>query len=102
MAHGRAYFEEIKMGIDTSSAIFVGLPRDEIENQELIENEDVEQCSPYYDGYEASLAGFFYLNSGDYSASEININLQHIEDLKAQFKEVTGQDAKVWLTPNIY
>jgi hypothetical protein len=79
----------------------VGLPRGEVTHQDLIEDEELDVCSPYYDGdgEDDAIAGFTYESSGDFCATEINIDLDVIEALKCKFKRITGQDARVYLSP---
>lgn len=89
------------MGIEYEAAIMVGLPRGEIHNQELIYDDELEVCSPCYDGGsdDGAVAGFFYEQSGTYSASLLEWDQQKIDELKTKFKDLTGQEAKVWLSP---
>lgn len=91
------------MGVDTKAAIFVGLPREEVDS-ELIENEALEVAPPHYDGNgeDYAIAGFALAMSEDYGASEFKWDAAKVEDLLAQFKELTGKDAKVWLSPYVY
>ncbi len=92
------------MGIDYRAAIFVGLPRGEIENKDLIDAEILEVCPPYYDGDsdESAIAGFPFKTSERYSAVEFEWNRTQIDALKSKFKEETGQEAKVYLSPYGY
>lgn len=88
------------MGVEYSAQIIVGLPRSEITDRELIDNADLEVCSPYYDGSGASyaIAGFEYLDSGDYDNTELVWDPEKIEQLKQKFYKLTGQHAKVYLS----
>lgn len=92
------------MGIDYRAAVFVGLPRCEIEDQELIENGDLDVCPPYYDGNSAdhAIAGLEYSGSETYGASEFAWDQAKVDELKAEFKKLTGKDAKVYLSPYGY
>jgi hypothetical protein len=93
------------MGIDTQASIFVGLPREEIERgDELIEAEDLEVCPPCYDGNSErhAIAGFSLFTSECYCAVEIEWDAAEVERLKVKFKALTGQDAKVYLSPNVW
>jgi hypothetical protein len=92
------------MGVDTRAAVFVGLPRKEIENQELIDNDELEVCPPHYDGGgdDDAIAGFELAGCDCYSASEFVWDQSKCDELKAEFKSLTGQDAKVWLSPYVF
>lgn len=96
------------MGIEYKAAIIVGLPRHEFEDQdqlnEWIDNEEVEVCSPYYDGSDAdwAIAGFFVATSELYSPSLFSWDAERVGELAAQFKDLTGKDGKVWLSPYGY
>lgn len=89
------------MGIYYSAQVIVGLPRCEIQKEELIEDEELTVCPPYYDGNDAdhAIAGLEYLATRDHQAAEIDWDQEKINQLKAEFKELTGQDAKVFISP---
>lgn len=91
------------MGMYYSAAIFVGLPRKEIEHHEHFEefeDGDLDQAPPYYDGSEAALFGVSVCASDLYHATEIFGTLDdRIESAKQEFKEKTGLDGKVYITP---
>ena len=88
------------MGVDYQASIFVGLPRKEITNEQLIEDEKLEVCPPYYDGDsdENAICGFPVQESPTYGAVELKIDRNVIDELKAKFWDITGQDARVWLS----
>ena len=90
------------MSIDTSAKIMIGLPRNEVD-EDLIDNEDLEVASPYYDGYgeNYAIAGFAIHRSGNYSPVEISWDAVKIGELMRKFRELTGKEAKVWLTPHV-
>lgn len=87
--------------MDISAAVFVGLEREEIGNQDLIHSGRLSICPPRYDGEVESyaIAGFKLLNA--VSPMELVLDEEKIQHLKAEFKVLTGQDAKVWLTPRV-
>jgi len=92
------------MGIDYEAAIMVGLPRGDIECEDiadLIYEEELEVCPPYYDGSDddGAIVGLTYKVSGTYQASEFKWDQTLVDALKTEFKKLTGQDAKVWLSP---
>lgn len=95
------------MGIDYKAAIFVGLPREEIyaaDMEDLIANEDLEVCPPFYDGggEDEAICGFPLATSGTYRAVEFAFDSEECEKLKAEFKRLTSLDAKVYLSPYGY
>lgn len=92
------------MSVNYSAQIIVGLPRGEIGNQQLIHDDDLEVCPPGYDcgGDDDAIAGFSYVDSGDYSACEFVWNEDEIIALKQKFFETTGQYAKVYISPCSY
>lgn len=92
------------MLIDVSAAIMVGLPQVQIEHaQELLNDELLESCPPYYDSEtdDEVITGFIFKESESYNAVNLEWNQKKIDELKIKFKEITGQDAKVWLSPMV-
>lgn len=109
------------MGIDTSSVLIVGLEYDELRagldeerRAELDEKgcyaylgEDgelmLEYASPFYDsGGTDRTWGVIVAGSRDYQASEVPADLDaRIAAAKARFKEATGLDAKVYISPHV-
>jgi hypothetical protein len=99
------------MSMSVSAKIFVGLPREELEKvapghcggiQEFIDKSDLEQCSPYYDGWEHDLIGFTYSSSGSYGQCRFVWDEAIIEALKKDFREIVGLEPDVYLTPYVY
>lgn len=88
------------MGIEYSAALIVGLHRDEIEDEDLIESLD--QAAPYYDGGDEAIVGVYVERTGDYQAKEITLDQAKVDAAKAKFRELTGQDGKLYLTPRGY
>jgi hypothetical protein len=88
------------MGIDYKASIFVGLPRDEITNDQLIEDEKLEVCPPYYDGEgdDGAICGFPVQESPTYGSVELRANGPRIDELKGKFYDLTGQCARVYLS----
>lgn len=92
------------MGVNYQAVIMVGLPRKDIgleELDDLIDEDLLECCAPYYDGGDESYAivGFCYKKSGSYYPSELDWDQENLDKLKADFKKVTGQEAKVFISP---
>jgi hypothetical protein len=95
------------MGVDTRAAIFVGLPRNEIKHDDLqdwIDAGEISVCPPYYDGYGAdhAIVGWELAGCECYAPSEFLYDAAASQTLKERFKELTGQDAKVWLSPYVF
>jgi hypothetical protein len=95
------------------AAIFVGLPRGELECgveetliersfYEFCEDNQIESCPPYYDGSDDAVMGFQYRSAGPYSESELEWNQEEIDKLKEEFKNITGLEAKVYLSPKVF
>lgn len=96
------------MGIDYRAAIFVGLPRtyvSEVENfEELLDNDELSVCPPCYDGNseDYAIVGFEAYGSDTYCASEFEYDVSTINILKEKFKQLTGLDARVYISPYGY
>lgn len=96
------------MGIDTGAMLMVGLERGSMEVtdelQYMIYGGGIDSCSTFYDGggSDGEVIGFCIAASGDYCASEVTLDLGEIEELKAKFKKLTGQDAKLLIAPHVY
>ncbi len=92
------------MGVDYNAAIVVGADWRDIDEQdvdnidELVENGDLHDFPPYYDGYQEGLFGLYIVNSPDYSYCEVEFTAQDVEGAKQKFKELTGMEGKVYLT----
>lgn len=99
------------MGIYYRATVMVGLRRRELTMDtdrfgELIEEGALEVCSPYYDGDydEDAVVGFFCAVSRDYAAVEFDLDDARTQALEqyAAFLKLTGQEAKLWLSPYGY
>lgn len=92
------------MGVDYNAAIVVGAAWEDVDGnsqediQELVENGDLHDFPPYYDGYREGLFGLYIVNSPDYSYCEMEYTAEDVEVAKQKFKELTGVDGKVYLT----
>jgi len=91
------------MKVDYQAAIMVGLHRMDFKNvdvDELVEDEELQMCAPYHEGRNDPLAviGFFYATSGTDKPNPFQWNQGEIDRLKETFKEITGQDAKIWIS----
>lgn len=97
------------MGIDTGSALVVGLAAPEVcENYNEFEEkyyiEDMSHIAPYYDAdFEDCLIGF-KLGGTDYDYDEIDPNtiMDEISIAKKKFFELTGKEAKLYVSPNVW
>lgn len=91
------------MGMHISACIIVGLHRNEIPNADhIIDNELLEVVAPYYDGGDDFTVGVVVARTGCYTVNNLPTDLaSQIEAAKIKFKEVTGLDADVLLSPNV-
>ena len=91
------------MGIYYSAAVVVGLPYDDIEDtdkvDQLVDDGDLDAQTPYYDGWDSRIIGFTVHSSGDYQASEIEWDQEAVEARKKEFRELVGQEPQVLLMP---
>jgi hypothetical protein len=88
------------MGIEYSAALIVGLHRDQIDAEDQVEQLD--QAAPYYDGSDEAIVGVIVERTGDYQAKEITLDQANVDAAMAKFRELTGQDGKLYLTPRGY
>lgn len=92
------------MGIDYSAAIVVGAAWEDVDGnsqediQELVDNGDLQDFPPRFDGYREGLFGLYIVNSPDYGYCEMEYATLFIEVAKQKFKELTGMGGKVYLT----
>lgn len=91
------------MGMYYQAKLIVGLPEDEIEidDEDILENMD-RACGYYDGGPDATILGVEIEETGDYQAKEITIDPSKIEAAKVKFRELTGQDGKLYLSPHGY
>ena len=92
------------MGIHTSAVIAAGLPfgefTDEDRRDELIEVGELEVISPYYDAdLENCIIGVTVASTGRYKPAELELDLIEVMNLKGEFFKLTGESAKLYLSP---
>ena len=85
------------MGMSYSAKLIVGLHRDEIENEDVID--ELDSAPPYYDGGDEAIIGVCVEETSSYSAKEVAITQAKIDAAHAEFREITGQEGKLYLTP---
>jgi len=91
------------MGMYYKAKLIVGLPQDEIEIDDEEVLDDMDRACGYYDAdSEATILGVTVASSGDYSASEVVLDLAKIDAAKSEFRQLTGQDGKLYLSPHGY
>lgn len=94
------------MGISYSACLVVGVQRGMIENydklEQLIDDYKIEVFAPSYDGGsdDDAVVGLPYIITESYSSSPVAWDMAKIDSLKAEFLELVGQEAQIWLTPN--
>lgn len=98
------------MSISYSAKIVVGLPFNEVFNtvgefekvaygNDLLQSTELEIISPFYDaGLDDSLVGIVLVGTGSYNYKEIATNFE-TQATRKLFKEVTGKEARVYLSP---
>jgi hypothetical protein len=91
------------MGMYYKAKLIVGLPHDEIEidDEEILD--DMDRACGYYDcDSDSRILGVTIASSEDYSATEITLDQTKVDAAKAKFRELTGQDGKLYLSPHGY
>ena len=100
------------MGIDVDAKLIVGLEFEDIQDfveslldahggdlYEGLKSVGLDQASPWYDcGYEYWIIGI----EPDIDWDDTDSVGKTIRDAKNQFKEITGKDAKVHITPDVW
>jgi hypothetical protein len=91
------------VGISYEAKLIVGLPQDEIECDDEDRREDLleelDRASSHYDcDSDARISGIEIEHSGDYSFKEITLDWAKIEAAKARFRELTGQEGRLYLS----
>lgn len=95
------------MGMDIGAALVVGLPSEEVcDYEEFYDKYDgeLDDFSLYYDAdWEARIVGY-QLAGETWMWSEVNVDTfkDDVDNLKQKFKELTGKDAKVFVTANVW
>ena len=96
------------MGIDIGARIIVGLPYDQITSidrealDELIDNGDIDQASPYFDAPRDDCVFGIKVADSDYRVEEFSLDDKTITEAKAAFKSKYGHEAKVYLSANVW
>lgn len=96
------------MSVDYSAKIVVGLRRQDFPDQtdlaDWIDEGDLEVCPPCYDGggRKNAVVGLEYLSCSTYGNVAFDWNQKLVDDLKTEFKEITGLGAKVYLSTHGY
>lgn len=95
------------MGIDTSAALIVGLPSEELGDytyySEVLEGLGLSTASPYFDSdFSDWIIGINVAYSGDYYYSEVGDRLSSdIEEAKRSFLTLTGKHGGLFISPDI-
>lgn len=96
------------MGIDIGARIIVGLPYDQITGierealDEQIDNGDIDGASPYFDAPRDHCVYGIEVAESDYLAEELSLSDEQINSAKQQFKDLYGQEPKVYLSANVW
>lgn len=95
------------MGIDTGSALVVGLPfYDVVDSDDEFYDEycsALSRISPWYDCDSDECLIGIVLYGEDFAYQEINETtlMQKITSAQHQFKKLTGKDGKLYVSPNV-
>lgn len=91
------------MSIEYYAVIIVGLPRGDFKDGNKLgewrDSDKIQCCAPYYDGDEHGIYGIEAYHTDCYSATELNYDPVKIEQALLKFKDITGMDGKIWLSP---
>ncbi len=92
------------MSVECEAVIVVGLQNSALEQEEigeLLYDEKLQQYSPYADGEEDenAIVGLLVFRSGEFDAIELEWDESKIAELKKQFFDLTGKEAKIYLSP---
>lgn len=94
------------MGTYYAAVIAVGVQRRSIEDfstvEELIDDGELRIFGGYAGGEseDDAVVGLTFDASDDYASTEFAWDQQKVDDLKEQFMQITGMEAKVWITPH--
>ena len=92
------------MGISYYAAIVVGLRREEYSEdfdfEKHYDEYDLVEVTPYFDGggQDENVVGLIYAKTDGYSAEELIINNEHIQELMKQFNKITGLEGRLYLS----
>jgi hypothetical protein len=91
------------MGTYYKAKLIVGLPQDEIESDDEDMIDDLDRACGYYDcDSDSRIVGVEVESTSDYQAKEISLDQTKIDAAKAEFRKLTGQDGKLYLSPHGY
>jgi hypothetical protein len=91
------------MGMYYKAKLIVGLPKDEIESDDEDMVDDLDRACSYYDCDEDSMiVGVEVESTGDYQAKEIRLDMAKVAAAETEFRRLTGQDGKLYLSPHGY
>jgi hypothetical protein len=91
------------MGMYYKAKLIVGLPKDEIESEDEDMVDDLDRACGYYDcGEDSMIVGVEVESTGDYQAKAITLDMAKVQAAEAEFRKLTGQDGKLYLSPHGY
>lgn len=91
------------MGMYYKAKLIVGLPKDEIESDDEDMVDDLDRACGYYDcGEDSMIVGVEVESTADFQAKEITLDMAKVAAAEAKFRELTGQDGKLYLSPHGY
>lgn len=85
------------------AVIVVGLPRRDLININIIDEDIMESFPAYYDGnYDPrAIIGIEYERTARYSSMELHWDENYVDSLKNQFFTLSGQEAKIYLSTEV-
>lgn len=91
------------MGTYYTAKLIVGLPQDEIESDDEDMVDDLDRACGHYDcDAESRIVGVEVESTSDYQAKEITLDQAKVDAAKAKFRELTGQEGRLYLSPHGY
>lgn len=100
------------MGIDIGCCLIVGVPGDDLDNEDIlgekglydyVDDNDLDYSSPWYDaGCREGIVGIKVITTGNYTSIDVQHLMFAIEHARKQFKELTGMEPSLYLSNNVY
>lgn len=92
------------MGMYYKAKLIVGLPHEELEGDVDEETMDeLDRASPYYDcDQDDMILGVEVASTNDYQHKEFVYDQAKVDSAKLEFKELTGKEGRLFLSPHGY
>lgn len=99
------------MGIDIGCCLIVGVPGDDLNNEDILGEKDLydyirdnnlDYSSPWYDaGYSKGVVGFMVNCTDNFSLVHLESLKVSIENAREHFKGLTGLEPSLYLSNNV-